>query len=660
MVPSDDSFISDNEEEYCPLCVEEMDISDKNFKPCPCGYQICQFCYNNIKQNPELNGRCPGCRRLYDDESVEYKTISAEEYRLQQLKKEKREREKKQREKEKKETEMANKKHLAGLRVVQKNLVYVTGLNPPCNPEDLHSVLRSDKYFGQYGKILKIVINTKTPTALGSHHHHQNPGLVVYVTFAKKEDALKCINELDGSLCDGRVLRAAHGTTKYCSSYLRGHPCPNPNCMFLHEPGEEADSYTRKDLSTQQGIKMSMMGLGGNLRVSSSSNISNSGHFQAHSATNSQSNYSGDEDSFSHSEDDQDHHQNNTQAQIQPPAQNGTTAATAATTAAASSGPILPASVQWAKAGSNSASNSPSVNNNTPLANSAAFPTLGEIFRDQKLQQKKDLKQKIKSKVSKDNVLLPDDIDIDDDSVLGFIDLTSECLRDLQQRKEKLNVHFSKLSNRTGSVLPLFAFNSTEGLSHDTRLEEETLLARQVIERFFLRPIKNYHLAYQNHPIAQQQTLQNQIQQQQQQQQQRQQPGFQAASLEQLQADQQRKLLEAQVQIQGQQQVEGSAILQQQAQQQLLLLQLQQQQQQLQQANQINMLRATERGNTSTPPPPGLFAANVPKNQLPQSQLQGQVPASFNGESNAPVAAPAAGAQSSSSQLLTQLMSGKR
>ena len=98
-----------------------MDISDKNFKPCPCGYQICQFCYNNIRQNPELNGRCPGCRRLYDDESVEYKTVSAEEYKLMQLKKEKRDREKKQKEKEKKEMEMVNKKHLAGLRVVQKS-----------------------------------------------------------------------------------------------------------------------------------------------------------------------------------------------------------------------------------------------------------------------------------------------------------------------------------------------------------------------------------------------------------------------------------------------------------------------------------------------------------------------------------------------------------
>ena len=23
-----------------PLCVEEFDLSDKNFKPCPCGYQV--------------------------------------------------------------------------------------------------------------------------------------------------------------------------------------------------------------------------------------------------------------------------------------------------------------------------------------------------------------------------------------------------------------------------------------------------------------------------------------------------------------------------------------------------------------------------------------------------------------------------------------------
>ena len=35
-----DQFIDDDEEETCPLCVEEFDLSDRNFRPCPCGYQV--------------------------------------------------------------------------------------------------------------------------------------------------------------------------------------------------------------------------------------------------------------------------------------------------------------------------------------------------------------------------------------------------------------------------------------------------------------------------------------------------------------------------------------------------------------------------------------------------------------------------------------------
>lgn len=31
----------DEEEQECPLCMEELDPSDVNFKPCVCGYQVC-------------------------------------------------------------------------------------------------------------------------------------------------------------------------------------------------------------------------------------------------------------------------------------------------------------------------------------------------------------------------------------------------------------------------------------------------------------------------------------------------------------------------------------------------------------------------------------------------------------------------------------------
>lgn len=245
----DTSFLSDDEQDYCPLCMETLDITDKNFKPCPCGYQICQFCYNNIRQNPELNGRCPACRRKYDDESVEYIVLSPEELKIEWVKQARKERERKQREKERKENEYANRKHLAGMRVIQKNLVYVIGLNPSVPYEEVGTLLRSDKYFGQYGKINKIVVNRKT-----GHNDHQT-GYGIYVTFSKKEDAARCIQSVDGTFVDGRQVKAAYGTTKYCSSYLRGQPCPNPNCMFLHEPGEEVDLFNKRELSNKQQLQ---------------------------------------------------------------------------------------------------------------------------------------------------------------------------------------------------------------------------------------------------------------------------------------------------------------------------------------------------------------------------------------------------------------------
>lgn len=69
----------------------------------------------------------------------------------------------------------------------------------------------------------------------------------VYITYVKKDDAAKAIDAIDGSVCDGRVVRSTYGTTKYCSYYLRNQPCQNTLCQYLHEYGEEADSYIREE-----------------------------------------------------------------------------------------------------------------------------------------------------------------------------------------------------------------------------------------------------------------------------------------------------------------------------------------------------------------------------------------------------------------------------
>lgn len=155
--------------------------------------------------------------------------------------------EQRQKEAQKREVESLNRKHLSGLRVIQKNLVYVVGLSPSTREDEILQTLRGEKYFGQYGKIIKIVVSKAKSAETGG-------SLGVYVTFARKEDAARCIAAVNGSQNGDRVLRAQLGTTKYCSAYLRNETCTNKQCMFLHEPGDNDDSYSRQDLSSINSV----------------------------------------------------------------------------------------------------------------------------------------------------------------------------------------------------------------------------------------------------------------------------------------------------------------------------------------------------------------------------------------------------------------------
>lgn len=193
-----------------------------------------------------MNGLCPACRRPYNDNDIEWKVVTPEEtaaHKARQAQKQKKTQAALQKEKQKAEAENLSRKHLAGMRVVQKNLVYVTGLSPTTQEDQLLATLRGEQYFGQYGKIIKIVVSKARDPS-----HPNSVG--VYVTYERKEDAASCIAAVDGTKNGDRTLRAQFGTTKYCSAYLRGETCSNRNCMFLHEPGEANESYSRADLSS--------------------------------------------------------------------------------------------------------------------------------------------------------------------------------------------------------------------------------------------------------------------------------------------------------------------------------------------------------------------------------------------------------------------------
>ncbi|XP_047332819.1 uncharacterized protein LOC124936368 [Impatiens glandulifera] len=51
----------------CPICFEDLDFTDSRFLPCSCGFRLCLFCHKRIL---EEDGRCPGCRKRYDNDCL--------------------------------------------------------------------------------------------------------------------------------------------------------------------------------------------------------------------------------------------------------------------------------------------------------------------------------------------------------------------------------------------------------------------------------------------------------------------------------------------------------------------------------------------------------------------------------------------------------------
>lgn len=68
---------SDDEEDetVCPLCAEELDLSDKNFLPCPCGYRVCTYVFVTFMYFLVLFVDCfVDCRFVYGA-GIEYEKI---------------------------------------------------------------------------------------------------------------------------------------------------------------------------------------------------------------------------------------------------------------------------------------------------------------------------------------------------------------------------------------------------------------------------------------------------------------------------------------------------------------------------------------------------------------------------------------------------------
>lgn len=133
---------------------------------------------------------------------------------------------------------------LANMRVIRRNLIYAVGLPPAIANED---TLRKPEYFGQYGKIAKIVLN-RSQTVPPEGGDPRRASASAYVTFQHKEDTLACILALDGFYLENRNIRASYGTSKYCSAFIKNVRCNNPECTYLHDMGAAEDTFTKQEI----------------------------------------------------------------------------------------------------------------------------------------------------------------------------------------------------------------------------------------------------------------------------------------------------------------------------------------------------------------------------------------------------------------------------
>lgn len=226
-----------------------------------------------------MNNRCPACRAPYDDSTVDFKAIKPDEcaltllsavpvsishideltrdHRMKRL-----QAAKKLRDKRRKETEAAM-QNKANVRVRQRTLVHVTGMTTKQANEDVSiqtrlsvavehadgdlrqtlAQLKGPEHFGRFGKVVRLFMSKRSPTAPGTGPLHPVFQPVnVYVCYRTASEASHCIAATDGThSIEGNKLRAQWGTTRYCPNYLKGIRCSDVTCTFAHEQGEEID-----------------------------------------------------------------------------------------------------------------------------------------------------------------------------------------------------------------------------------------------------------------------------------------------------------------------------------------------------------------------------------------------------------------------------------
>ena len=288
-----DELDESEEDDECPLCMEPFDATDREFTPCKCGYKICLWCWHNLNNiytsstssstsassllssspadRPPLAGRCPACRQPYQYPEMTF-NAAALQSSLTAKQQKKAHRDKHKRDKSNTHTvsssaasatsstssaaaSSASDAHSKSTsdnntRVLQRNLMYVANLPASVAKEEL---LEDKRYFGKFGKIVKIAITRKGGGSGGGGGSSASGGSYsAYVTFKRAADCALALQLCHHTLLQGQIVKCMYGTTKYCPFWLRSVPCTMNRCGYLHALASAEDVVGKEELQAME------------------------------------------------------------------------------------------------------------------------------------------------------------------------------------------------------------------------------------------------------------------------------------------------------------------------------------------------------------------------------------------------------------------------
>ena len=205
----------------CPICCsQELKGAELDWYPCPCGFQLCSFCFERISKD---SGRCPYCRRIYDSDAIDrvgekYRPVPVKEHAPEPI-------------------------PTPSIFVLSRTMVEIIGI-----PVSIASagILTRKEYLGQYGRIQKIAcysadknpflkISARIKARPAKGEISQQTGGYVYVQFMTEDEAKTCIYALNDSFFKNSRITACPAITEQCASFLQGKECKSSNCMKLHQ-----------------------------------------------------------------------------------------------------------------------------------------------------------------------------------------------------------------------------------------------------------------------------------------------------------------------------------------------------------------------------------------------------------------------------------------